>query len=158
MRIDYLENHPGHAATLAGWHHAEWRDLYADWTLAVATAELQDHATRKSLPTTLVLLDGDELLGSVSVVMEDAPQLQAHGSPWLASLYVVEDARGQGLGQALVEAAVELAALNDVPKLHLFTPEHAEFYRDLGWETLAEADLRGTPVTVMAITPVRHAE
>jgi len=58
-----------------------------------------------------VLLDGDELLGSVSVVMEDAPELQSYGSPWLASLFVVEDARGQGLGQALVEAAVELAAL-----------------------------------------------
>ncbi len=157
MRIDYLENHPGHAATLAGWHHAEWKDLYADWTLSVATAELRDHATRKTLPTTLVLLDGEELLGSVSVVMEDAPELQSHGSPWLASLYVVENARGQGLGQALVEAAVELAALNDVPKLHLFTPEHEAFYADLGWEAIADADLRGTPVTVMAIAPVRHA-
>jgi len=157
MRIDYLENHPGHAAQLAAWHHAEWAGLYSDWTLKAATAELQDHATRRTLPTSLVLLDGDELPGSVSVGMAVAPEFQAHGTPWLASLFVVEDARGQGLGQALVEAAVELAALNDVAKLHLFTPEHEEFYEDLGWESIADADLRGTPVKVMAIVPRRHA-
>jgi predicted N-acetyltransferase YhbS len=157
MRIDYLSNHPGHAATLAAWHHAEWKDLYSDWSLETATAELNDHATRQTLPTSLVLLDGDKLLGSVSVVLEDAPDLQKYGSPWLASLFVTDDARGMGLGSALAEAAVELAALNDVPTLFLFTPEHEDFYAGLGWETVAEATLREIPVSVMSIVPVRHA-
>ncbi len=158
MRIDYIKNHPGHAATLAAWHHAEWSGLFADWSLKAATDELADHATRETLPTTLVLLDGDTLLGSVSVVNEDAPELQSHGGPWLASLYVAEDARGMGLGSALAEAGVELAALNDVPKLFLFTPEHEDFYAGLGWEKTADASLRDQPVTVMSIVPVRHAE
>lgn len=158
MRIDYIKNHPGHAATLAAWHHAQWSHLFADWSLADAAAELADHATRESLPTTLVLLDDDQLLGSVSVVMADAPELQSHGGPWLASLYVDEQSRGMGLGSALAEAGVELAALNDVPKLFLFTPEHEEFYAGLGWEKAADGKVRDHDVSVMSIVPVRHAE
>lgn len=158
MRLDYLSNHPGRVPALAAWHHAQWGHLYRGWTLEVATAELQDHATRRTLPTTLVLLDGDTLLGSVSVVHEDAAELKDRGSPWLASLYVDEDARGQGLGQALVEAAVELAALNGVERLFLFTPEHAAFYEQLGWEAVESTQLNGTAVTVMAIVPRSRAQ
>ncbi|HMB55698.1 MAG TPA: GNAT family N-acetyltransferase [Arenimonas sp.] len=157
MRIDYLENHRDKIATLAAWHHGEWQHLYSDWTLKIATAELADHATRRSLPTTLVLLDGDTLLGSVSVVHEDAAELRDRGGPWLASLYVDPEARGQGLGQALVEAAAHLAALNDVPRLLLFTPGHEDFYTQLGWQTIEQAQLNGHAVAIMSLVPVLAA-
>lgn len=138
---------------LAAWHHAQWAHLYDDWTLEVATRELEEHASRDAIPTTLLLFDGEDLLGSVSVVTEDAPALQFIGSPWLASLYVVPEARGRGLGKLLVQAAVRLAADNGVPRLLLFTPEHAGFYRSLGWREFRRAELLGTPVDVMAIEP-----
>ena len=75
MHIDYLDQHRDHVATLAAWHHAEWGHLYDDWTLAVAHAELADQASRRTLPTTLVLLDEGRPIGSVSLVLEDAPEL-----------------------------------------------------------------------------------
>ncbi|MFT3806939.1 GNAT family N-acetyltransferase [Arenimonas sp.] len=157
MRIEPIAAHPERVAELAAWHHAQWAHLYDDWTLAVAMQELRDHASRRGIPTTLLLLEGDSLLGSVSVVTEDAPALQFIGSPWLASLYVVPEARGRGLGKELVLAAVRLAAENDVPRLLLFTPEHADFYRRLGWQAFRREDLLGTPVDVMAIEPRRLA-
>lgn len=153
MRIEPIAAHPGRIATLAAWHHAQWSHLYDDWTLEVATDELRDHASRAGIPTTLLLFDGDSLLGSVSIVLEDAPALQFLGSPWLASLYVVPEARGRGLGKRLVQAAVRLAAENQVPQLLLFTPEHGDFYRRLGWREFSRAELLGTPVDVMAIEP-----
>lgn len=155
MRIDFLDRHPGLVPTLADWHHAQWGHLYTHWTHAVASAELADHATRRGLPTTLVLMDGDELLGSVSLVLEDAPELCEHGSPWLASLYVRPEARGRGLGAKLVRAAVAQAAALGVEELFLFTPEHAGFYARLGWQPLARTALLGTPVDLMTIAPVR---
>lgn len=82
MRIDRIGRHPRHIPALAAWHHAEWGALYDDWTLAAAASELADHATRTSLPTTLLLVDGQDLLGSVSLLIEDAPALQDRGSPW----------------------------------------------------------------------------
>ncbi len=121
MRIEFLDSHPERVATLAAWHHAEWGHLYDDWTLDAATTELIDHATRRTLPTTLVLLDDETLLGSVSLVLEDAPALRDRGAPWLASLYVVPEARGYGLGAKLVRAAVELAGKNAAEQLLLFT-------------------------------------
>ena len=157
MRIDFLDQHREHIATLAAWHHAEWGHMYDEWTLEVAESELADQATRRTLPTTLVLVDEGRALGSVSLVLEDAPELCEEGSPWLASLYVVPEARGRGLGTKLVHAAVELAAHENIGHLFLFTPEHADFYQRLGWRLLARTSLKGTAVDLMEIEPLAVA-
>ena len=154
MRIDYIDQHREHVATLATWHHAEWGHLYNDWTLDVARAELADHASHRTLPTTLVLIDDGRPLGSVSLVLEDAPEFCDEGSPWLASLYVAPEARGRGLGARLVNAAVALAARERITQLFLFTPEHAKFYQRLGWRLITRTSLKGTPVDLMEIAPV----
>lgn len=157
MRIAPLGQHREHVATLAAWHHAEWGHLYDDWTLAAATSELQGHFSADSLPTTLVLLDAERLLGSVSLVLEDAPEFRDEGSPWLASLYVVPEARGHQHGVALVRAAVALAARLQLSQLLLFTPFHAGFYQRLGWQAVVRTTLKGTPVVLMQIDPLQAA-
>ena len=157
MHIDYLDRHREHVATLAAWHHAEWGHLYDEWTLEVARAELADQATRRTLPTTLVLLDEGRPIGSVSLVLEDAPELCEEGSPWLASLYVLPEFRGRGLGATLVNAAVEVAAREKIAHLFLFTPEHAGFYERLGWRLIARTALKGTAVDLMEIEPTASA-
>lgn len=163
MAIRFLADRPGDVDTLARWHHAQWGDLYSDWSLDTATAELRDHATRRTRPTTLIALDDvggpsgpTPLLGSVSLVDEDAPELAAHGDAWLASLYVVPEMRGRGLGARLVRALVAHAAAQGVPRLWLFTPEHAAFYAKLGWRPLGRAQLRGVAVQLMDIEPAEE--
>ena len=151
MRIDFIDQHRDQIATLAAWHHEQWGHRYDHWSLEVARSELEDHATRRGLPTTLVLLDGEALRGSVSVVLEDAPELREQGSPWLASLYVVPEARGRGLGKQLVSAAVDLAAREGARQLLLFTPDRADFYRHLGWCLVTRTALKGTAVDLMEI-------
>jgi predicted N-acetyltransferase YhbS len=154
MRIEPIAAHRARVPTLAAWHHAQWGHLYSHWTYEVCRAELDEHAARAAgLPTTLLALDGEELLGSVSLVFEDAPELQEHGSPWLASLYVAPAARGRGIGAALARAAVARAAEEGVAELFLFTPEHKDFYARLGWRPLARTALKGTPVDLMCIAP-----
>lgn len=161
MRIDRIGRYPQHIPALAAWHHAEWGALYADWTLDAATSELADHATRTSLPTTLLLMDGADLLGSVSLLIEDAPALQDRGSPWLGSLFVLPAARGRGGGRILVDAAVAHAAREGVALLRLFTLWHEDFYASLGWQVEERTSLHGTPVVIMSIVPaerVAHTE
>ncbi|KFN51310.1 GNAT family N-acetyltransferase [Arenimonas composti] len=150
--IAFLADQPRHVDTLARWHHAQWGALYTDWTLADCAAELHDHATRHTRPTTLVAIDdAGGLAGSVSLVDEDAPELAATGDAWLASLYVRPERRGEGLGAALVRALVAHAAALGIPRLWLFTPEHANFYARLGWQRLGPFALNGTPVEVMSL-------
>jgi GNAT superfamily N-acetyltransferase len=122
-----------------------------DWTRGDAERELTGHATRRDIPTTLVLLDDDHaLLGSVSVLDEDASAFRDL-SPWLASLYVAPPARGRGLGAQLVRAAVDYARGQGVPRLYLFTPDRAAFYARLGWSLLGSRRLGPREVTLMAI-------
>ena len=153
MRIGFLDAHRGAIPTLADWHHGAWGELCPDWTLEACRSELQGHATRRTLPTTLVLHEGASLLGSVSLVLEDAPEFADEGSPWLASLFVRPEARGRGLGAALVRAAVRHAAQLRIDELYLFTPEHRAFYARLGWTPMARTTLRGTQVDLMRIDP-----
>ena len=157
MRIENLERHREQIATLAAWHHAEWGHLYEGWTREMALAELSSHSGPDCLPTSLVLLDDARLLGSVSLVLEDAPEFCSEGSPWLANLYVLPEARGRGLGAELVRAAIRVAASQQIAELFLFTPAHSGFYQRLGWRVLARTSLRGTPVHLMQAAPMALA-
>ena len=141
---------------LARWHHAEWGALYDDWPLPVAEAELAEHAQRRTLPLTLVALVRDALAGSVSLVEVDAPQLSEHGSPWLASLFVHPAFRRAGIGRRLVDAAVQRAAQEAVPVLHLFTPSSEGFYEALGWSRGVRETLNGVTVTLMRLVPAQR--
>lgn len=156
MRVEAIGRHPTCIEPLARLHHAEWGALYDDWTLEAAIAELHDHATRTSLPTTLLLMEDDHALGSVSLLIEDAPALQDRGSPWLGSLFVMPDARGRGGGRILVDAAVAHAAREGVALLRLFTLWHEDFYASLGWQVEERTSLHGTPVVIMSIQPAQR--
>jgi len=144
-----------HLRTLARWHHAEWAALYAGWSEDDAFAELQAHAAHQGvLPTTLVALAEDgALLGSVSLLVEDSPELVAFPGPWLANLYVVPEARGRGLGESLVRALVAKAESAGIPRLRLFTPRHRAFYERLGWRFEASARVGGGTVDVLTRVP-----
>lgn len=159
-RIVPLHQYPHLAETLARWHHAQWGELMAPWSFAEALAELEGHAAGGACPTTLVALAADDtLLGSVSLVLEDAPELK-HFGPWLASLYVLPTARGQGIGAALVQALVRHAASlgvvdelrqEGIDTLYLFTHEHARWYQSLGWEAIGRMRAGVQEVDVLAI-------
>ena len=155
VSIGFLADAPRHTGTLAGWHHAEWASLYTDWTHDVAEAELADHATRRTLPTTLIATEAGMLIGSVSLVSVDAAELAHFGDHWLASLYVLPAHRRRKLGAMLVGALVAHAAGQGVETLRLFTTHHADYYRQFGWQLQTQADLNGTTVSVMSIQPRR---
>jgi len=153
VSIGFLADAPWHAGTLARWHHGEWQHLYRDWTMTAAEAELLDHATRRTLPTTLIATRGDVLAGSVSLVAVDADELAHLGGPWLASLYVAPEYRGRKLDAQLVDAVIKLAAQERVEILRLFTSDHIDYYRRMGWQLQTRTDLNGTPVSVLSIQP-----
>ena len=86
--------------------------------------------------------------GDEDLTEEDLPGL-ASLTPWLASVYVVPEWRGQGMGSALVEAVTELAQTLNVPRLYLFTPGQEAFYVRLGWSILKQVEHHEQPGVVM---------
>lgn len=137
MQIIDLRQAPEHLATLAAWHHDEWSYLNPGKTLADYQLGMQEYLAEGEIPSMLIAVEGDQLLGSSSIIasdMDDQPQL----TPWLANVYVHADQRGRGLGAALVKAAMGMAARLQLTQLYLFTPDQETFYTRLGWRRLSQ--------------------
>jgi GNAT superfamily N-acetyltransferase len=159
--IDYLADHPGAILTLARWHHAQWKHLNPNDTVAQRIARFQAHLGKRQIPTTFVALavaetqsDGRvpaSVLGSASLIahdMDTRPDL----SPWLASVFVASQHRGQGIGTALVRRVIQEAETLGVENLYLFTtPDKRGFYTRLDWELIERTRYRGYSQIVMAL-------
>ena len=151
--IDFLSNHGHLVEVLAKLHQTEWEPMLPWLTPEETLAEFQDHAQRETFPTTLVAVEGGRLQGSASLIARDLPEEDLPGfgavTPWLASVLVLPEFRGQGVGSALVEAVVAHAQGLGVPRLHLFTEGQEAFYRRSGWVDFHRFVLHGAPATVM---------
>lgn len=150
VEIKFLADVPSHVDQLADWHHAQWHQLYVNWTHEIARAELLAHTQSTTLPTTLVLLENDILLGSVSLLEQDPVELSAIGNAWLASLYVKPSERGRGFGMQLVNALIQHAKELSLEEIFLFTSDHKAFYQTLGWTLLQQAKVNSHQVDVMS--------
>jgi monoamine oxidase len=156
VQIELLTGH-GHLATaLAAWHHAEWGHLYHGevWDRATAERELDTMAEPESADLTWVAFEGgrevEHVLGSVSLLGTDDLAGFEHLTPWLASLYVVEAARGRGVGGALVDAVLAGAAERGHEHVYLFTSGQEAYYLARGWRVVATVDAEGHRAVVMA--------
>jgi N-acetylglutamate synthase-like GNAT family acetyltransferase len=155
MQIGYLADRQAFIPTLACWHHAQWSYLRPGDTLEKRTERLKSHLNKTQIPTTFVAYTTDEkgteiVVGSSSLLVRDLdtrPEL----SPWLASVYVDEKYRRQGIGSALVRHAAQKAAELGVETLYLFTPDRQEFYARLGWTVVERTPFGGKIQVVMAL-------
>jgi predicted N-acetyltransferase YhbS len=148
MELDYLADHPEFVPVLAAWHHAEWARYYAAWPLEQVAAELASHTGRCQVPTTFVAVGDGRPLGSASLIVADLDGWE-HLSPWLASVFVAPDHRGQGIGKRLVERVAEEATRLGFPAVYLWTPGQRDYYERLGWECVETVRRPLAEVTVM---------
>lgn len=101
MQIAYLVDHISYLPELARLHHEEWSYLRPDETLDERIVRLRNCCGRRQLPTALIALDAQELLGSALLVAQDMttrPDL----SPWLAGVYVRREHRRRGIATSLI--------------------------------------------------------
>ena len=155
--IEPLESCRDLIPLLAQWYHSEWVDIEG-LSLPTLEAELVAHLPGDARTgSTWVAFEAGRPVGTVSLDDADLPGY-AHLTPWLASLYVVADRRGSGLGRRLVEHAIRQARLARVARLHLWTAGTGRLYAALGFTAIAQASYGCTPITVMrlplAVEPV----
>jgi predicted N-acetyltransferase YhbS len=147
-RVEYLADRLEAAPVLAGWHHREWGDLLPGWSPEQALAELRTHTGRRQVPTTFVAVEDDRLLGSASLLVADLDGWE-HLTPWVASVYVVPERRGHGIGRQLVFRAVEEAAALGIVAVYLWTAGQQAYYARMGWEFVEWAECHGRAVALM---------
>lgn len=154
IRVHSLADHPELVAQVAAWHFGEWGVYYPGESLQDWCETLAESAPRGAVPATWIALDeGGAPIGSASLVESDM-DTHADLSPWLASVYVVPERRGAGVGKVLVRHAMRAARAMGVPQLYLFTAGAERFYAALGWQLLMRERYRGREVAIMAIAPL----
>ena len=152
MRIEFLSDHPEALPKLAEWQHAEWGNLRPGDTLEKRMVRLAGMAKRHRIPLTVVALEGDEVLGSASLIQHDM-ETRMELSPWLAGVFVGEAYRRRGIGAELVRRIMSEAAKFKVPLLYLYTVHSEKFYAALGWELQERTSYREQKVVIMTYTP-----
>lgn len=148
IHIDYLANHLDLAGQLAAWHVREWAELLPDWTVEQAETELRSHTRCRAIPTTVVALADEQPIGSASLLASDLDGWESL-SPWLASVFVAPDWRGQGVGRRLIDRVVEEARALGVKQLHLWTAGQQAYYEGLGWSVFQRGQCHGRTVVIM---------
>jgi len=148
MIITYLADHPEHLPAVARWVHGKWGHLAPGRTVEQIEAAFATRLNRDRIPLTLIALEGEQLLGTASIYLQDMstrPEL----TPWMASVFVAPEQRGRGIGSALVQAIEAQARGLGVARLYLFTPDKQRFYARLGWSPLEWTEYRAERVLIM---------
>ena len=135
---------------VARWCLDEWAHLFPDdteqWYLDMyADAD----STGDRPPHALVAIDGDEVVGTASLVPDDDLPGATEPGPWLAAVYVLPTHRGRGTGRMLVNAVMNRVASD----MWLYTEDEMTWYESVGWSRGRDSELNGRRVTVMHWRP-----
>lgn len=150
--ISRLCDVPAFAPVLAAAHAQEWGHLYANWNREVAFADFEMEKSNVDLPITWVIHHSSgPLMGSISLVNDDLPGVPDL-NPWLASLFVFPEFRGQGLGKLLVQQALNFLQRKKQPHAYLFTEDQVSFFSKFNFVIVGKTKANGHPVTVLKWT------
>jgi GNAT superfamily N-acetyltransferase len=151
MQIAYLADHPHHIPTVAAWQYAEWGHLNPGDSLPGRIERLGQHVGRPGIPTTLIALENDVVMGSAGLVVND---LRSHPdlTPFMASVFVAPAYRGRGIATALATQMKVIAQELGFAQLYLITPDQQRLYARIGWIAQRDLEYRGEVVTLMAVT------
>ena len=135
--------------TLARWHFDLWGPLTGADSLEAYVDLLTSAAGSRTVPSVLIALADDTLLGSANLVASDLPPRPTL-TPWLAQLYVEPSRRRAGVGAALVRAVRQRARDCGYRRLYLYTSGTLpEYYARLGWREVERLPYLGRERTVM---------
>lgn len=137
-----------HVTTIAGWQYEQWGHLHPGETFTRWRRSLVTHCGSRGVPSVFVALCDTRPVGTASLV-EDDMSMRRELSPWLASVFVLPDWRGQGIASRLVQRVEREAQDSGFAHCYLFTPDQQALYRRLGWEEHEALNYQGEEVTIM---------
>jgi len=128
--IIHLADVPQYLPVVAYWNYREWHTGKRPFDEIIR--RYQERMNYTDVPLTLVAVEDTMPVGSVSLKMDDLPP-RPDLNPWLASLYVIADYRGRGIGNELLQAAQDAARSAGISRLYLYTHTANALYERDGW-------------------------
>ncbi len=131
--------------------HAEFRRFRPNQTIQERVDRLTENAKSNSpFNTTFVLQDiqqSDNWIGTISLVRNSLAY--RNYNPWISSLYVKPEYRGNRLGILLLSHAESYAEIHGIKKVWLFTDLAVRLYESCGWKVQRLIEVNGISVSVM---------
>jgi predicted N-acetyltransferase YhbS len=149
LKIVPLAGYPALTEIVAAWGFSEWGHLNPSETLAEREAWMRRETLNTDrAPLTFVALDdGDRAVGTAALLFDDLEGDPRN--PWLASVYVPPERRGQGIASALVHTVEDAARRFGYRQLYLYTSTAPRLYAGLGWRALETTRYRGDEIQIM---------
>ncbi|MCC5910010.1 MAG: GNAT family N-acetyltransferase [Clostridiaceae bacterium] len=117
--------------------HWLWREWGNEKNYRSYKSIIENSLSEDNLPQTFVALIDDKPVGTVGLWRCDLMSRQDL-YPWLASLYVEPDYRGQGIGTKLQNFLVEHSKELGYEEIFLYT-ELMDYYEKTGWEYIGDS-------------------
>jgi predicted N-acetyltransferase YhbS len=156
FEIDYLARHESHLPLVAQWQQGEFGYLNPADTLEGRTTRLRGALQTDRLPLCFIAVSDGRPVGAAGIMPSTVTH--KHLSPWLSSVFVPPEHRGNGIASALALWAVGEARRLGHDMLYLFTPRNEALYARLGWRTIDGAAHRGTVLTIMERSTNKNAD
>jgi len=149
LKIVPLAERPALTEIVAAWGFGEWGHLSPGDTLAEREAWVRRETLNTDrAPLTFVALDDQgRAIGTAALLFDDLEGDPRN--PWLASVYVPPERRGQGIASALVRTVEDAARRFGYHQLYLFTSTAPRLYAGLGWRALEVTSYRGEEIQIM---------
>lgn len=148
MQVSHIKYFQHWVPIIAKWIYDEWAYVYPQKSLQDIQKTLISRINEREMPITLVAHDERGILGTASLKAEDldiAPEL----TPWISSVYVHPDYRGEGIGTALAAEIERVARELGFTRLHLFNPLAQGIFEKLGWNLLKTSRYRGKELAIL---------
>lgn len=149
ITIQRLSADDPNAEIVAGWTFEAWGHLHPGLTLAQAIERTKANCGQASVPSNFVAMQDGTPVGTASLIVDDM-SIRRELTPWLASVFVVPEWRGQGIASALVKRVEAEAIESGTRHFYLYTPDQQALYRRLGWKDVESLEYRGETVTLMS--------
>ena len=138
--------------TTASWALEHWRGDFPEDTIDWYLDVYREAEAMTGVPVAMVAHLDDRLVGSGLLVADDGLEGAPEPGPWLAAVFVTIDARGIGVGGALVEALTKRGHDLGHDTIYLYTESGHGWYESLGWTRVRTARLADHDVEVMRHT------
>lgn len=134
MKIISIRQQPDYKEIAAKYIHSKWGNesnyqLYEDSIFGCIN-------TKEPLPYWYLLEDNNQIAGCIGLIDHDFIS-RTDLSPWLCSLYIEKDYRGNSLGNLLIEQVKKDAKQEGFKCIYLCT-ELNDFYEKYGFEYIGQ--------------------
>lgn len=133
------------------WYEEISRHWVPDASIEKAKQKLVGHMNHNKMPMAFIALLDGQAVGMACLRETDG--IRPGVAPWLGSLVVHPEYRGQKVGEALINIVKDQARNLGHQILYLlaFDPTIPDWYTSLGWKHIGEDELFGHRVSVMSI-------